>query len=92
MDKFMEKLDHIQLDKRLKEFFNIVYTYHKDKELEPFYNVADQISDRESAIISACMLDRHLERLIRSFYIKDARVTPIFRDEHIKWLLIGIIY
>ena len=39
--------------------------------------------DRAIAIVSACLLDYLLEKLIRMFYIKDQSVKAIFKNDHI---------
>lgn len=50
---------------------------------EPFDTALQQGSDRATAIISACVLDNLLERLIRAFYVKDPAVKLIFKTDHI---------
>jgi DNA-binding MltR family transcriptional regulator len=53
-----------------------------DKHLEPFFKSLEQENDRAFAIISGCLIDNMLERLIRAFYIKDPAVKSIFKSDH----------
>ena len=50
---------------------------------EHFLKALEQDNDRATAIISACLLDNLLERLIRAFYVKDPAVKLIFKTDHI---------
>ena len=40
-------------------------------------------SERSIGIVSICILDEQLEKLFCSYFIKDLRVSSLFKDEHI---------
>ena len=50
---------------------------------KPFSIALQEGNDRATAIISACLLDNLLERLIRAFYVKDPTVGMLFKTDHI---------
>ncbi len=54
-----------------------------EERLEPFLTALGQGSDRATAIVSACLLDNLLERLIRVSYVKDPSVKKLFKNDHI---------
>lgn len=62
--------------------FNSAFEQFK-KESDPFFDAFAKETDRAVGIISACYLDNLLERLIRALYIKDPKVSYIFRDDQI---------
>ena len=68
---------------------NLAETYFQkvseaaEERLEPFLTALGQGSDRATAIVSACLLDNLLERLIRAFYVKDLSVKMLFKNDHI---------
>lgn len=51
--------------------------------LKPFWEAFGNETDRAIGIVSACLLDSLLERLIKTSYIKDPKVNTIFKDEHV---------
>lgn len=51
--------------------------------LKPFWEAFENETDRAIGIVSACLLDSLLERLIKASYVKDPKVNSIFKDEHI---------
>lgn len=56
---------------------------HLEELSKPFWEALTRESDRAIAIISACLLDNLLEKLIRASYIKDPRVKSLFKNDHI---------
>ncbi|MFO7772965.1 MAG: hypothetical protein R6V59_03340 [Dehalococcoidia bacterium] len=82
-DEITEKVMRlVALEKLDKDFFHKLRA-ELDERSEPFDTALQQPSDRATAIISTCLLDDLLERLLRTFYIKDPAVKSIFRDDHI---------
>ena len=70
------------MDKLEESFFQKLRGKMEERS-EPFHIVLEQGSDRATAIVSACVLDNLLERLIRVFYIKDSQVKSLFKDGHL---------
>jgi DNA-binding MltR family transcriptional regulator len=54
-----------------------------DEDLKPFFESIEQENDRAFAIISACLVDNMLERIIQAFYIRDPKVKSIFKNDHL---------
>lgn len=50
---------------------------------KPWEFSISQNSDRSTSIISGCLLDILLEKLIRSYFIKDRKVKDLFSNDHI---------
>lgn len=72
----------VTLEKLDDDFFKKLRAELEERS-EPFDAALEQGSDRAIAIISTCLLDNLLERLIRAFYIKDPAVKLIFKNDHI---------
>ena len=70
------------MDKLDEAFFKKLRAAMEERS-EPFDTALKQGGDRSIAIISACLLDNLLERLIRAFYAKDPAVKLIFKTDHI---------
>ena len=47
------------------------------------FNSFEGESERSIGIISICILDEQLEKLIRSYFIKDPQVSALFKSDHI---------
>ncbi len=52
-------------------------------QLAPFWQSLQDETDRGAAIISACLLDSLLEKLIQASFINDPRVKLLFKNDHI---------
>lgn len=52
-------------------------------ELDPFWKALSKETDRSVAILSACILDDSLEKLIRASYVRDPKVKELFKNDHI---------
>jgi len=50
---------------------------------KPFTDSLEKESDRAVAIITGCLLDDMLERLLRSFFIRDTKVKSLFKNDHL---------
>ncbi len=50
---------------------------------EPFWDSLEKESDRAIAVTVGCLLDNILERLLRTFYVKDTQVKHLFTNDHI---------
>lgn len=71
------------------DYFKYLVKTHKENlhkkvhELDLFWENFEQESDRAIGIISACILDELLEKLIKASYIKDTNIRSIFRNDTI---------
>ena len=74
-----------KLDSASEQLMNKLHSAFEQfkKESDPFFNAFAKETDRAVGIVSACYLDNLLERLIRASYIKDPKVSYIFRDDQI---------
>lgn len=79
----IEKLMQLVTLEKLDDDFFKKLRAELEERSEPFDAALEQGSDRAIAIISTCLLDNLLERLIRAFYIKDPAVKLIFKNDHI---------
>ncbi len=52
-------------------------------QLKPFWQALQDETDRGTAIISSCLLDSLLEKLIQASFIRDPRVKLLFKNDHI---------
>lgn len=50
---------------------------------KPFWDSLEKESDRAIAVIVGCLIDNLLEKLLRTFYIKDQQVKRLFTNDHI---------
>ena len=55
----------------------------KLKKLGPFWGLLSDESDRQASIVSACILDDLLERIVTASFIRDKAVKRTFEDDHI---------
>ncbi len=55
----------------------------KLNELKPFWETFDNETDRAIGIVSVCLLDHLLEKLIRASYVKEPQVKSLFKNDHI---------
>jgi DNA-binding MltR family transcriptional regulator len=62
---------HKRLEGDVHEYFNLLLKSFEGE------------SERSIAIVSICIIDEQLEKLIRSYFIKDAQVRSLFNSEHI---------
>ena len=49
----------------------------------PFFEAFAKESDRASAILSACVLDDLLGKIIQASYVRDTHVKSLFKNDHI---------
>ncbi|MFC1982206.1 hypothetical protein ACFLV5_00195 [Chloroflexota bacterium] len=68
-ENLAESPEYLELD--YHEYFDLMLRAFKGE------------SDRSIGIVSICILDEQLEKLIRSYLIKDPQVNSLFKDEHI---------
>jgi hypothetical protein len=48
-----------------------------------FIEATSKETDRSLAVIAGCYIDNLLERLLRTFFISDSRVSHLFKSDHI---------
>jgi DNA-binding MltR family transcriptional regulator len=75
-------MEGFPMDKLDESFFQNLRVALEERS-KPFGIALEQGSDRSIAIISGCLLDNLLERLIRAFYVKDPSVKMLFKNDHI---------
>lgn len=71
MDEETLMKEHKRLEGDANEYFNLLFNSFKGE------------SERSIGIVSICVIDEQLEKLFRSYFIKDAHVSSLFRNEHI---------
>lgn len=71
----------IQLNSN-KSIYDDIREYIKQIQM-PWDESLSQDSDRSISIISGCLLDILLEKLIRAYFIKDKKVKDLFSNDHI---------
>ena len=66
-----ESKTHKRLEGDLQAYFDLMS------------NAFEGESERSIGIVSICILDEQLEKLISSHFIKNAQVSSLFKSEHI---------
>ena len=56
---------------------------YTEERLEPFLSSLSKEGDRSASIVSVCVLDDLLEKLLRAWFVKEPQVKELFSNDHI---------